>query len=74
MRAAVSLASKRIGALIVLQREVGLNQYIEVGTPLDAQVSKELITSIFLPTSPIHDGALIIHTGPHHCRRLLSCR
>jgi len=63
IRAAVSLASKRIGALIVLQREVGLNAYIEVCTRLDARVSKELITSIFLPPSPIHDGALIIHEG-----------
>lgn len=63
VRAAVSLASKRIGALIVLPRDVGLNQYIEVGTPLDAKVSKELITSIFLPTSPIHDGALIVQHG-----------
>jgi diadenylate cyclase len=63
VRAAVSLASKRIGALIVLPRDVGLNQYIEVGTPLDAKVSKELITSIFLPTSPIHDGALVIQHG-----------
>ncbi len=63
IRAAVSLASKRIGALIVLQREVGLNDFVEVGTRLDARVSKELITSIFLPPSPIHDGALIIHKG-----------
>jgi diadenylate cyclase len=63
IRAAVSLASKRIGALIVLQRDVGLNEYVEVGTRLDARVSKELITSIFLPPSPIHDGALIIHHG-----------
>ncbi|HVO28116.1 MAG TPA: diadenylate cyclase CdaA [Candidatus Margulisiibacteriota bacterium] len=63
VRAAVSLASKRIGALIVLPRDVGLNQYIEVGVSLDAKVSKELITSIFLPTSPIHDGALIIQHG-----------
>lgn len=63
VRAAVALASKRIGALIVLQREVGLNQYIEVGTRLDARVSKELILSIFLPSSPIHDGAIIIHHG-----------
>ena len=63
VRAAVSLASKRIGALIVLQREVGLNDYVEVGTRLDARVSKELITSIFQPLSPIHDGALIIHEG-----------
>jgi diadenylate cyclase len=63
IRAAVSLASKRIGALIVLQRDVGLNEFIEVGTRLDARVSKELISSIFLPLSPIHDGALIIHKG-----------
>ncbi|MFQ5667830.1 MAG: diadenylate cyclase CdaA [Candidatus Binatia bacterium] len=63
VRAAVSLASKRVGALIVVQREVGLNEYIEVGTRLDARVSRELITSIFLPPSPIHDGALIIHKG-----------
>jgi uncharacterized protein (TIGR00159 family) len=61
VRAAVSLASKKIGGLIVIQREVGLNQYMEVGTHLDAQVSRELIVSIFLPASPIHDGALIIH-------------
>ncbi len=63
VRAAVSLAGKHIGALIVLQREVGLNQYIEVGTRLDARVSRELITSIFMTSSPIHDGALIIHRG-----------
>ncbi len=63
VRAAVSLTSKRIGALMVFQRDVGLNQYVEVGTRLDARVSKELITSIFIPSSPIHDGALIIHEG-----------
>ena len=63
IRAAVSLASKRIGALIVMQREVGLNEYVEVGTRLDARVSKELLTSIFLPPSPIHDGAIIIQQG-----------
>jgi diadenylate cyclase len=63
VRAAELLASKRIGALIVLQRDVGLNDFVEVGTRLDARVSKELITSIFQPLSPIHDGALIIHKG-----------
>jgi len=57
------MSSRRIGALIVLQNEVGLNEYIEVGTRLDAQFSKELVTSIFLPGSPIHDGALIIQHG-----------
>lgn len=63
VRAMVSLASARIGALIVFEREVGLNEYLEAGTPLDARVSKELIRSVFLPTSPIHDGALIIRKG-----------
>jgi uncharacterized protein (TIGR00159 family) len=60
VRAVVSLASTRIGALLVLEREVGLNEYVEAGTPLEAQISKELIRSVFLPTSPIHDGALIV--------------
>ncbi len=63
VKAVTYLASRRVGALIVLQHEVGLNEYIEVGTRLDAQVSRELITSIFLPGSPIHDGALIIQNG-----------
>jgi diadenylate cyclase len=49
-----------VGALIVLEREVGLNEYIEIGTRLDARVSRELIESVFLPGSPIHDGALVI--------------
>ncbi|HLK11990.1 MAG TPA: diadenylate cyclase CdaA [Candidatus Binatia bacterium] len=63
VKAVTYLASRRVGALVVLQNEVGLNEYIEVGTRLDAQVSRELITSIFLPGSPIHDGALIIQNG-----------
>ena len=62
-RASVLLAGRRVGALIVLQREVGLNEYVEGGTRLDAQITKELILSIFLPTSPLHDGALILHQG-----------
>ena len=63
VRAASGLAGKRTGALLVFEREVGLNEYIEVGTRLDARVSRELIQSIFLPTSPIHDGALIVQKG-----------
>ena len=63
MKAVTSLAARRIGALIVFQNEVGLNEYIDVGTRLDAQVSKELVTSIFMPSSPIHDGALIVQQG-----------
>jgi uncharacterized protein (TIGR00159 family) len=62
-RAALSLASKGIGALIAIERHVGLNEYVEIGTALDAKVSKELIQSIFIPNSPIHDGALVIQKG-----------
>jgi len=62
-RAAVALAGKRIGALIVLEREVGLNDYFEAGTMLDAQVSRELLMAIFQPQSPIHDGAVIVRQG-----------
>jgi diadenylate cyclase len=63
VKAAAHLATRRVGALLVLQHEVGLNEYIDVGTRLDARVSRELVTSIFLPDSPIHDGALIIQNG-----------
>lgn len=62
-QAAAALASRRIGGLIVFQREVGLNEYMEIGTRLDARVSRELIESVFLPNSPIHDGALVIQKG-----------
>ncbi len=55
-----SLANKKIGALIVFERDVSLAEYIEIGVPLDAKVTKELLMSIFHPTSPIHDGAVII--------------
>lgn len=60
VRAAVSMANRKIGALIVIERDTSLKDFIEVGVPLDAKVSKELLVSIFLPASPIHDGAVII--------------
>lgn len=63
IKAVVTLAGKRVGALIVLERKVGLNEYIEPGTRLDARVSKELICSVFLPASPMHDGAIVIQGG-----------
>ena len=59
-QAAVAMADKHVGALIVFQREVGLSEYMEIGTRLDARVSRELLESVFLPHSPIHDGALVI--------------
>ena len=62
-RAAAALAAKRVGALVVLERNIILARYVEVGTLLDARVSKEIIMSIFHPSSPIHDGAVIIQRG-----------
>ncbi len=62
-KAAHALATKKIGALIVLERQIILNRYIEGGVPLDARVSKELLVSIFHPSSPIHDGAVVIQRG-----------
>jgi diadenylate cyclase len=53
-------AQKRIGALIVLEREVGLKTYVESGIPLDATLSYDLLLSIFHPHSPLHDGAAIV--------------
>jgi len=61
--AAIALSEKRIGALIVIEREEDVNGLLEVGTEIDAKVTCELITSIFLPYSPIHDGAIIIQKG-----------
>jgi uncharacterized protein (TIGR00159 family) len=63
VRAVQALAARRTGALIVLERRTGLDDQIEAGTPLDAAVTKELLTSIFLPSSPLHDGAVLIQEG-----------
>jgi uncharacterized protein (TIGR00159 family) len=63
VRAVQLLSARRAGALIVLERSIRLDEQIEAGTPLDASVTKELITSIFLPSSPLHDGALLIQQG-----------
>jgi len=63
VKAAVSLANRRIGALIVLERETDLRNIIDMGTPLEARVSKELLLSIFHPTSPLHDGAVVVQEG-----------
>jgi diadenylate cyclase len=60
VRATVSLSNRKVGALIVIERDTSLKDYIEVGTLLDAKISKELLLSVFHPTSPIHDGAVIV--------------
>ncbi len=54
------LSNKRKGALIVLEREVGLNDILETGIILNSEFSPELLYTIFIPDSPLHDGAVII--------------
>jgi len=63
VRAVDSLAARRIGALVVVERATGLRQYAELGVALDALVSSDLLTSVFLPYSPLHDGAVIVQGG-----------
>src|SRR6266545_455373 len=58
--AASTLAARRIGAIIVIERQIGMRNYIEGGIPLDALVTYDLLGSIFQPGSPLHDGAAII--------------
>jgi uncharacterized protein (TIGR00159 family) len=63
MKTSVSLANKKIGALIVLQRDTDLRDYVEQGVEIQAMLSKEILLSIFLPYSPIHDGAVLVNDG-----------
>jgi diadenylate cyclase len=63
VRAAQTLAQRRVGALLVLERDTRLNDLIEVGPALDAAVTKDLLVSLFLPASPLHDGAAVIQDG-----------
>src|ERR671935_2862925 len=58
--AASMLSAQRIGAIMVIERQIGLRNYIEGGIPLDAMITYDLMASIFHPGSPLHDGAAII--------------
>ena len=62
-KGASGLAQKRLGALIVIEREINLEYFIEVGTEMDAEISSEILFSIFQPNSPLHDGAVIVRNG-----------
>ncbi len=61
--AARLLSEKRYGALIVIERDTGLQEYAESGVMLDARVSRELLLTIFYPGTALHDGAVIIRDG-----------
>jgi len=58
--AATTLASEKTGALIVIERDVGLRNFIDAGVSLDASLSYDLLVTIFNPSTPLHDGAVII--------------
>lgn len=55
-----TLAARHIGALVIVERGIGLRNHIESGIPLDARLTYDLIVSIFQPSSPLHDGAVIV--------------
>ena len=61
-RAVQNMAKKRVGALIVLQRTNTLSNIVESGTVIDARLSHQIIENIFVPNTPLHDGAMIIHS------------
>ncbi|MFH1034680.1 MAG: diadenylate cyclase CdaA [Pseudomonadota bacterium] len=69
VRTAVGLASRMTGGLMVLERHIGLNDYVEIGSGIDALVSRELLIQIFQTSGPLHDGAVIISGD-----RLLAAR
>src|SRR5713101_1491693 len=58
--AASLLSAQHIGAIVAIERQIGLRNYIEGGIPLDALLTYDLLLSIFQPTSPLHDGAVIV--------------
>lgn len=60
VEACASLSRQKIGALIVIERETGLKEVVETGTKIDGIVSSNLLINIFIPNTPLHDGAVII--------------
>jgi diadenylate cyclase len=61
--AATMLSEKKVGAIIAIEREIGLRNYIESGIPLDATLTYDLLLTIFKPGSPLHDGAVVLQEG-----------
>ncbi|AOF48748.1 diadenylate cyclase CdaA [Tetragenococcus halophilus] len=57
------MAKRKIGALITIERNTGLEEYVETGISLDADITGELLINIFIPNTPLHDGAVIVRNG-----------
>lgn len=60
VKACLSLSRQKIGALIVFEKDTGINEVIQTGTMLNADISRELLINLFIPNTPLHDGAAII--------------
>ncbi|MFS0576179.1 diadenylate cyclase CdaA [Sporosarcina sp. 179-K 3D1 HS] len=60
MKSVSYMAKRRIGALISIEKETGLSEYIETGTPMNSDITTELLINIFIPNTPLHDGAVIV--------------
>ena len=60
VHACESLGQRRVGALLALERDVRLDEFIQMGTPIHAELSRSLLVSIFQPVSPLHDGAVLV--------------
>ena len=63
VEAVTSMSKRKVGALIAIQRDVGLGSYIEGGVLIEAEVSAELLTTIFTPNTALHDGGVVIRRG-----------
>ena len=60
VRALMNLSQRKIGAIIALEREIGLKPYIESGVNIDSNVNADMLISIFMPYAPLHDGGVVI--------------
>ncbi|TLS34935.1 diadenylate cyclase CdaA [Pseudalkalibacillus caeni] len=60
VKATSYMGKRRIGALISIERETGLNDYVETGIPIQARITSELLINLFIPNTPLHDGAVIM--------------
>lgn len=65
--AIIKLAEEKIGALVTIERKISLSEYTELGVKIDGEVTSQLLQSIFIKDSPLHDGAVIIRLGRIEC-------
>ncbi len=70
VRATQYMAKRRIGALMVIERNTNLNEFVETGTSIEAKISSELLINIFIPNTPLHDGAVMMN---HNQIRAAGC-